>query len=246
MFTNKIKCFKFITCYIVLNITLIILGVADLHKIIFYKLNKSIKTGEKIMFEETRKLIIVSDKAREKYANYLKQLISVKDDTEGEIVGIKDNSVDVAVWTEKEYLHNKPTISSSQNIIFIGNEKLAKNECTNINIKFDKFGMKYGWLGNIGKLFVENKMLSLKDHSAFAEYCKEKSESFKKTHYNVFNRIPSFVNVIGILAAPIITIPLFVVNQIGKNRAKNKIQDQQYTALILEFYLSGLNAFLDE
>ena len=52
------------------------------------------------------RLIIVCDDRTEKYANYLRQLISTNDDSEGEVVGIADGSVEVAVWTDKEYINN--------------------------------------------------------------------------------------------------------------------------------------------
>ena len=50
-----------------------------------------------------KKLIIVCDNKTEEYANLLRQLISSKDDTENEVVGIEDGTVGVVVWLEKEY-----------------------------------------------------------------------------------------------------------------------------------------------
>lgn len=48
-----------------------------------------------------KKLIIVCDNKTEEYANLLRQLISSKDDTENEVVGIEDGTVGVVVWLEK-------------------------------------------------------------------------------------------------------------------------------------------------
>ena len=59
-----------------------------------------------------KKLIIVCDDKTEKYANILRQLISSKDDTEDEVLGVEDGTVDVVVWREKHYLDNMATISS--------------------------------------------------------------------------------------------------------------------------------------
>ena len=69
------------------------------------------------MFFE-KKLIIVCDGKTEKYANYLRQLISLKDDTDDKIIGSKDGTVDVAVWLEKDYVANKQTVSTNQYVLF--------------------------------------------------------------------------------------------------------------------------------
>ena len=55
----------------------------------------------------TQKLIIVCDEKTESYANYLRQLISTNDDKDGQVVGVEDGTVNVAVWLEKDYLANK-------------------------------------------------------------------------------------------------------------------------------------------
>ena len=54
-----------------------------------------------------KKLIIVCDNKTEKYGNYLLQLISSKDDTENDVVGIEDGTVEAVVWSEKNYRDNK-------------------------------------------------------------------------------------------------------------------------------------------
>ena len=72
------------------------------------------------------KLIIVCDEKTEQYANYLRQLISTNDDKDGEVKGVVDGSVEAAVWLDKEYIANKATISSSEHILFIGDNKVSK------------------------------------------------------------------------------------------------------------------------
>ena len=56
--------------------------------------------------KSTKKLIIVCDNKTEKYGNYLRQLVSVNDDNEDEIIGTEDGTVDAVVWLEKDYLVN--------------------------------------------------------------------------------------------------------------------------------------------
>ena len=58
-----------------------------------------------------------------------------------------------------------------QHILFIGNSKLMKDKRTNMNEKFNKFGMKYCWLGKQVALFVDN-IVEKEDYDSFLEYAK--------------------------------------------------------------------------
>lgn len=75
-----------------------------------------------------KKLIIVCEKKYRVYGDYLSQLISLRDDTENETVGVKDGEVVAQVWLEKDYNNNSATISSSQPIIFIGYSDMIKKK----------------------------------------------------------------------------------------------------------------------
>ncbi len=126
------------------------------------------------------KLIIVCDEKTEQYANYLRQLISTNDDKDGEVKGVVDGSVEAAVWLDKEYIANKATISSSEHILFIGDNKVSKSETSSMVIKFNKFGMKYGWLGKRAMMQVEDEKLSQEVYDDFINYCFGYEAEFKK------------------------------------------------------------------
>ncbi len=118
-----------------------------------------------------KSLIIVCDEKTVKYGNYLGQLISTNDDKEGDVVGVVDGTVEVAVWTEKEYKANKVKIPFSQHVIFIGENEVSKEETSSIPVLFDKFGMQYGWLGKRAKVNVTRSLLSAQEYNAFIQYC---------------------------------------------------------------------------
>ena len=114
-----------------------------------------------MMFGSTKtKLIIVCDEKTRDYANFLRQLISANDDTEGSVVGVADGSVEAAVWLDKEYLHNSATISSNEHVLFIGDNKVSKSEVSSMIPRFNQFGMKFGWLGKRGMMQVDDKLLN--------------------------------------------------------------------------------------
>lgn len=132
------------------------------------------------MGKSTKKLIIVCDEKTERYANYLRQLISTNDDKDGEVVGIEDGTVEAAVWLEKEYLANKAQISSNEHILFIGDNKTSKSESSSMIVKYDKYGMKYGWLGKRAMMKVDNAMLAPEVYDEFITYCLGYQTEFEK------------------------------------------------------------------
>ncbi len=115
--------------------------------------------------QQTKKLIIVVDKKTNVYGELLSALISMKDDkVDGdtvEIVGVKDGSIDAAIWDEKTYADNLSQLGSSQKIVFIGKIDASKPVMQNINgaNDFSKFGIYYGSLGNKAIIHVDDKPL---------------------------------------------------------------------------------------
>ena len=137
------------------------------------------------MFEQnTTELIIVCDEKTVGYANYLRQLVSTNDDEE-EVVGTKDGAIEVVVWLEKDYLANRATITSNQHILFIGENQASKNEISSMNLKFDKYGMKYGWLGKRGMMLVSEVISQPETYNEFIELCRN-----YKTEFELIESLP--------------------------------------------------------
>lgn len=219
------------------------------------------------------KLIIVCDKKTEKYANYLRQLVSKNDDGEKGIVGVPDGSVDVAVWLDSDYLANKAQISSSEHIMFVGNNKVSKNEMSSMVIQFDKCGMKYGWLGKRAMMNVDDTEITQEAYDEFIELCKgyeveferlvlddktksvfdeKKSEDSCLDDQEDTSKIESntFFDVIEkssrVLGKKTMSAALEVSSGVKKLQFRSKFRDQQYRALAVIMYLDGLAKFLEE
>ena len=77
---------------------------------------------------EEKNLIIVYNKETEKYANFLRALLTQDDDTEEKIIGVKDGTVDVVVHSYNEYRQNKMSMGKDNYILFIGNDENIKKE----------------------------------------------------------------------------------------------------------------------
>ena len=133
------------------------------------------------MFEkQIKKLIIVTDEKNKPYANYLMALISAKEDKEDEVVGIADGSVEAVVWSEKNYADNEPTLSSNAHVLFMGDTKLSKSQRGGLNVKFDDFGLKYGWLGKRAVMYVDHVITNIDEYNRFYDYAVQYQENFTK------------------------------------------------------------------
>lgn len=130
-----------------------------------------------------KKLFIIDNEKESAYALLLLQLISARDDNAetGEIVGIKDGSVDASLWTEKEYNDSRAKIVSSNKIIFVGLSDTS--EAISKNIVYDselsKWGIYIGWLGNIGVIYSNPKVL-MKDSNLYAEFYSDYAKTFSE------------------------------------------------------------------
>ena len=68
-------------------------------------------------------LIIVYQKDTKKHAEYLRDLIGLRDDTADSVVGLKDGSVKAVIFEDKEFYKNEKNNTSEQKVVYIGNCK---------------------------------------------------------------------------------------------------------------------------
>ena len=108
------------------------------------------------MFGEPITLIVVYKD--ELLLNLLKKLVETKDDIdEDHIIGVSDGSVRIVSWTEKVWLDQKKAGNINNKVLFLGKVKGWDKLIPVIDIKFDEFGIKYGWAGNQAILISEIK-----------------------------------------------------------------------------------------
>lgn len=220
------------------------------------------------MFQkQVKKLIIVTDEKSKPYANYLMALISAKDDKEGEVVGIEDGSVEAVVWSEKNFLDNEPTLSSSAHVLFLGDTKLSKAQRGGLNIKFDNFGLKYGWLGKRAVMYVDRVITNVVEYNRFYDYATKYQENFTKAierktiqmqiqgdvvevdekEYKKLhgNNIPAALAAFSVPIAMPVVAAVGVVKAAATLKEKKAVMQQQQSCLAMMFYMDGLKEFLE-
>lgn len=204
-----------------------------------------------------KKLIIVCEDKLRKYGDFLSQLISLDDDKEDQIIGVKDGSVAAQVWSEKEYASNAAQISSEQYILFIGSSKMMKDKGSHMPRKFCEHGIEYRWLGKQATLFIE-RGLNAEKYEDFVEFARKIQPDTKKIIEKEDRKLKlledkapaalpenkKLLRVVMAAALPAvggIVAGSEAVTMIKKNK---EIEDQQYTCAVLYFYLNDLSVFM--
>lgn len=197
------------------------------------------------MFEQTEKksLFIVFDNDTEEIANYIFQLISLKDDKEdGTLVGPKDGSIKASLWDEKKYLDSRTEISSDNHILLLGSKVVDKNR-SHMPSFFSEYGMNYGWLGKTAFIYVESEAYKKEKYDAFVAWAKKDREDFQAS-ITEDNKVAvgaalAVAAIVGGLALP----GGLILTRYFKN--KGKYLRERRIAIALHFYLYGLAKFME-
>lgn len=117
------------------------------------------------MFEnmfDTKKTLIVVYKD-ELLLNQLRKMVETNDDKEEEIVGTRDNSINIVAWDEKVWLDNKKTGTINDKILFLGAIKGTDYLIPTLDMKFNSFGAFFGVSGNQAVLWANPNFLAKQD-----------------------------------------------------------------------------------
>lgn len=113
------------------------------------------------MYSEKKALVVVYKD--EMLLNFVRKLVESNDDENEKIVGTKDGTVDIVAWTEKVFADNKKAGKIQNKTLFLGSLKEVKNLIPVLDIKFDKYGVKYGFAGRQAVVFADPSSLKKKE-----------------------------------------------------------------------------------
>lgn len=123
--------------------------------------------------------------------------------------------------------------------------------------KFSQYGMNYGWLGKQAVLFVD-EIVDVEHYDEFIAFAKGNQSDVKKlldVKSDVMivtdvaidpneKGIKKLMNPVKGIQAAIVNAPVRGLNAVNRLANNKKIEEQEYTCLILAFYMSGLSQFL--
>lgn len=203
---------------------------------------------------EVKTLRIVYSEDAKKYGAYLMQLISQKDDTEDCVIGPKDGSIDAVLWSEKEYEDNRVKLPARSYVLFVGKSKLIDNEASNMNIVFNKFGMRFYSLGTRAVMRV-NDSLSKKEYENFSNFCSTYGKSYSVLELDKASALAGAgIGTLAVLLGPVgwgaVAVAAVAGGVTGGLAShlhdKKEIKDQQYSFLTLYAYLELLSDFMKD
>ena len=94
----------------------------------------------------------------------MKKLVETKDDiSDDEIIGTRDDSVKIVPWTEKVWLDNKKKGTIDSKVLFLGDIKGVDKLIPVLDLKFDEYGVRYGWAGDQAVVYADGKALNKRD-----------------------------------------------------------------------------------
>lgn len=109
-------------------------------------------------------LIVVYRNRDEMAINQLRKLLETDDDHEDRIVGVEDGSVEIVPWTEKVWIQNKEAGTIKSKVLLIDDIKGSDQLSPIMDIKYDKYGIIYGWAGSQALLTIDEKALKKKEN----------------------------------------------------------------------------------
>jgi GTP-sensing pleiotropic transcriptional regulator CodY len=152
---------------------------------------------------------------------------------------------ETVLWGLKQYNDNKATITSSQKIIFIGENDASRHNISSIKWKYNRLNMRYGWIGSVAMLQVMDNSLSKDELETFKKMCNEqKNEVEKLAKSNIAGNV--VVGIATAIVAGAIGLAIFAVVKIVSSATKAKIEllKKEYNYLITEFLIRDLVSFM--
>ena len=223
------------------------------------------------MFGIPAKKVLIVVYKDEMLLNQFKKLVETNDDLmqpgesgEAKIVGTVDDSINIISWTEKVWLDNKKGGNIKGKVLFLGNIQGTKDLIPVIDIKFDQFGIKYGWAGDQAVIAADINALGKKeDYQQFLSelekmpvpknlktYIQEQNHQEqakpeeKPAPKNIFESalgaIAIGINAIGKAGSDLIQW----VNDVFKDKAL--VERQMLFFGVIRMYEDHLQAFMDE
>jgi hypothetical protein len=196
--------------------------------------------------EPTTLIVVYKD---ELLVNQIKKLVETKDDTDAETaVGTKDGTVNIVSWTEKVWLDQKKAGNINNKVLFLGDIKGTDKLTPVLDVKFDEFGVKYGWAGTQAVLFVDPQAIAKKeDYDAFLQKLNSLPVPEKLKAKVEDTPAPAKVGVgiaafFGVIAAGIAGAAMFAKDVFTNKKA---VKQQMLFYGIMNLYANHLEEFMN-
>lgn len=168
----------------------------------------------------------------------MRKLVETNDDKDGRIVGTRDGSVRLVRWDEKKWRYRRNANATSDRVIVMGDIPGAKNDIRLMEPRFEKYGVKYGWIG--GCAYVDADLRKIRGKYVYDTFLAEFSSlplppELKKDKKM---RLDLKTSLKAALAAPLLAKDLYDDTY--------AVRRQMLFYGLIQFYYNHLEEFLSE
>ncbi len=169
--------------------------------------------------------------------NFLRKMVETDDDTDV-IIGTEDGTVTIVPWIEKVWLQNKEAGTIDSKILLLNNIKGFKALEPVIDVKFNKYGVKYGWAGKQALLIVNEKDLKKEEYDEFLEEFKKLALPEKKKAHKKFKVAEKLATA---MLDPVSLVAAYLSDYF---RDKKKVRQQLLLYGVAKLYENDLETFM--
>jgi hypothetical protein len=171
-----------------------------------------------------KSIYIVKEKGRDNEARVLSFLLG------------KEIDVKSSIFTEKQFVQNEHQWANSQPVIFLGDTDPARSYLPMVKMKYDQFGIQWGW--DYTKLVILARTTDLLSRD-LEKIDKDVTKEFKKESQKVewYGTALHFV-----LFFPAI-LPIVVWSWLAEEQKSRRLQ---YSIAIKTFIMSGARKFIKD
>lgn len=126
------------------------------------------------MFDISKTLIVVYKD--EMLVNQFKKLVESSDYSDEQQAGnMQVDPINIVSWTEKVWIGNKKAGNIKDKILFLGDIKGNDKLIPVVDVKFNEYGVKYGWAGNQAVLFADVRAIN--NNEKYLDFLEKLSDS---------------------------------------------------------------------
>ena len=92
----------------------------------------------------------------------LKKLVESDDDESKVVIGTKDGTVRLVRWEEQKWIYRCKTDTVDTKTIVIGDCKGADSGVKMMDVRFERYGVRYGWIGNCAYVHADLRRIRAK------------------------------------------------------------------------------------
>ncbi len=192
-----------------------------------------------------KNLFVVSSKTDSGLSNEI--LHAIREDEKNRHPPLTPERLRVVVMNEEQWIIHHHELLPNSHVLFVGPVNVVSWLPEQMTTKFEKYGIRYGWIGHRASLIVNEK--TLKNHALYDQFLKELKELCSAEDLIRSPKRLDALQLIGMLCVALL-VPfgsVLVGGKLIKDWYSNDlfVKKQQYVFGIFHLYRNHLKEFME-